>query len=136
MAPIDPGKDEENAYFESYKSFSFTLRAWLIAYGVGAPVLFASQAAFSEVLKNKAAVLPILYAYFFGVFLQIFAAFLYKASMWYIMWGANKPEFKSSYRYKFSGWVSEQLWLELLLDIGSIIFFAWATCKVLMLYAV
>lgn len=135
MSINDPGPEDAKEYIDSYKSFALTLRAWLVAYGIGAPVLFASQDAFSELLKNKSAVQPIIYAFLAGVSIQIVAAFLYKASMWYIMSGALDETFKSTYRYKFSDWVSEQLWLELLFDIASIILFAWATTKVLILYA-
>ena len=135
MSLKNPGTEEATAYVESYQSFASNLRAWLIAYGIGAPVLFASQSAFSEMLKNKGAVTPVIYAFLIGMSIQIFAAFLYKASMWYIMWGAMTPTFKTTCRYKFSDWVSEQLWLELLFDIASVSAFAWATVKVLLIYA-
>ena len=135
MSIIDPSNEDVKTYFDSYGSFASRLRTWLVAYGIGAPVLFASQSVFSDVFKNKEAVLPVIYAYLIGVGMQIFAAYLYKASMWYIMWGAMNKSFKLTNRYIASNWISEQLWLELLLDLGSIILFAWATAKVLILYA-
>jgi hypothetical protein len=136
MSIIDPANEDAKTYVESYLSFARTLRTWLVAYGIGAPVLLASQEAFSTVFKNKEVVILIIHAYLVGVCLQIFSAILYKASMWYIMWGALKETFKSSRRYKFSDWVSEQLWIELFFDIASISLFAWATLRILVELAV
>jgi hypothetical protein len=51
------------------------------------------------------------------------------------MSGVMDEKYKATYRYKLANWVSELLWLELLFDIASIILFAWATTRVLILYA-
>lgn len=134
MSIQDPSVGDAKPYVEAYQRFATNLRAWLIAYGIGAPVLFASQDAFSSLLANTSAIAPVIYAFLAGMAVQVFAAFLYKATMWYIMWGALNEQFKLTRRYKLSNWVSEQLWLELLFDLASIGAFAWATTKILILY--
>ena len=53
MSVIDPGNEDTKTYFDSYRALASTLRTWLVAYGIGAPVLFASQSAFAEILKNR-----------------------------------------------------------------------------------
>jgi len=136
LSIINPEADDAKLYLESYQSFARSLRTWLIAYGIGAPVLFASQPAFSEMLRNKNAVAPVIYVFLAGMAVQIATSLLYKVTMWYIMWGALKPEFKQSKRYKFFNRLSELIWPELLLDVASIAAFTWATVKVLFLFTV
>jgi preprotein translocase subunit SecY len=134
MSITDPGPNEAKEYLSSYQSFASTMRAWLVAYGIGAPVLFATQGAFECVFTNKDAAKPIIYMYLIGVCIQILSALLFKISMWYIFWGAANVEFKTSWRYKISDWLSEQLWVEILLDTLTIGLFAWATARVLIMF--
>ena len=98
MSLVDPKNEEATIYFESYGSFSKTLRAWLVAYGIGAPVLFVTEDTFSELLKYKDTMTPILGAFVFGICIQVIAALIYKASMWYIMWGVLNDDFKKTKR--------------------------------------
>lgn len=126
-------EEDKKSYVESYQSFAYTLRTWLVAYGIGAPVLFASQECFQGVLNNRSQARLIIIGFLVGVVIQIAAALIYKTAMWYVMFGCLKPTFKSTWRYAFSDWISEQLWLELLFDVTSITAFVWATYKTLML---
>ncbi|MBK8947175.1 MAG: hypothetical protein IPM32_18195 [Ignavibacteriae bacterium] len=135
MSINDPGLDDVKVYQESYQKFSSSLRTWLIGFGIGAPVLFSSQAAFSNLVLNKTDFNPILILYLVGVSVQIFATLLYKISMWYIMKGALQPQFKNKRRYKFSDWLSDQLFIEIAFDLISIILFLIATYKVLIIYS-
>ena len=131
MSICNPGSEEAKIYLDSYRSFSTTLRTWLVAYGIGAPVLFASQDAFSSLLTNKEIVFKVICLFLVGVSTQIISALLNKISMWYIMWGAMNEDFKSEKRYTLSDWYSEQLWIEIVFDILSIVVFAWSTVLVL-----
>lgn len=122
---------KETGFYEAYAGFAKTLRTWLVAYGIGAPVLFASQSAFATLLKEKQATVCIIGLFLIGVSLQLTAALMYKATMWYLYFGELSEAFQCTRRYKVSDWLSEQFWLELCFDIGSIVTFAWATVWVL-----
>jgi hypothetical protein len=130
---MDP-EDDGIGFTESYQILARTLRTWLVAYGIGAPVLFASQPSFSKVLEDPKKAEGMIYAFLGGVVIQIIATFIYKIAMWYLMLGCQKPAFKSSLRYRLSDWLSEQLWLEVLFDLASMGLFAWATARTLLLY--
>lgn len=130
----EPGPEDATEYLRSYQNFASTMRAWLIAYGIGAPVLFATQGAFECVFANSLAAKPLIYMYLSGVGIQIVSALSFKASMWYIFWGALKSEFKNTWRYRISDWLSEQLWVEIGLDISTIGLFGLATARVLVLF--
>lgn len=86
MSIRNPGPEEAPIYLDSYRNFSKTLRTWLVAYGIGAPVLFASQEEFSSLFVDKVSALRIICLYLIGVSSQILSALLSKISMWYIMW--------------------------------------------------
>ena len=121
-------------FFEPYASFSRTLRTWLVAYGIGAPVLFASQDAFVCILAKPIQGVIIIGLFLLGTMVQIIATFLYKYSMGYIYFGELKKEFMETRRYKISNWLSEAMWLEISFDIITIVSFVSATVYVLIVY--
>lgn len=125
-------KDSE--FYEPYASFSRIMRAWLVAYGIGAPALLASQDAFKAILAVPNQAMFIISCFLFGASVQIIAAFIYKYSMGYIYFEDLGKVSKKTNRYKIAEWFSEAMWLEMLFDIISIGSFALATVKVLMLY--
>ena len=122
----------ETGFYEAYAGFAKTLRTWLVAYGIGVPVLFASQATFATILREKDAAVCIICLFLFGVTLQVVAALLFKATMWYLYFGELYSDFQSTRRHRVSDWLSEQLWLEMCFDIGSVVMFAWATVWMLL----
>ncbi len=145
MNPITPHDDslliktppaDEGGFYDAYSSFSTSLRSWLIAYGIGAPVLFASQAAFSRVLDRSDLTVPILTMFLVGVSLQIVMALIYKYSLWYIYLtiGGRLP--KKCLRYKFASYITDQSWAEILIDVATIALFAIATVRLMFAYVV
>ncbi len=130
----DKTKRKECEFYEPYAAFSRTMRAWLVAYGIGAPALLASQDAFKAILvvSNHAAF--IIGSFLCGVSVQIIAAFIYKYSMGYLYFGELEKSFDKTKRYKVANWFSLAMWLEMLFDIISIGSFALATVMVLIWY--
>jgi len=126
-------QDSGSGYFDGYVSFSGVLRSWLIAYGIGAPVLFITQADVTRKLADSGQALTVALLFLSGVFLQVIVALLYKGAMWYLYVGEVEPVKKKTKRYAISDWLSEAYWLELLFDLASIVFFLIATVRVLMI---
>ncbi len=118
---------EDRGFYEPYAVFSRTLRAWLVAYGIGAPVLFATRDSFARTLAQPEAAMPVIGFFLFGVCVQVTAALIYKYSMGYIYFGELDKGFQKTRRYKISGYLSQAMWLEMLFDIVSIGAFLWAT---------
>lgn len=122
---------KDGGYFEGYAQFAGVLRTWLIAYGIGGPVLFVSQARLTDKLSESGQSRSIAILFLSGVFLQVIVALLYKGAMWYLYVGEEDAEIQKKIRYKISSWLSDAFWLELLFDLASIALFTWATTLVL-----
>lgn len=123
-----PESDEwVKGFYGAYDHYSRILRTWLVAYGIGGPVLLLN----SEVLLRKIAesgLAKIVGGLFLtGVAMQIGIAAINKATMWACYYGELYPEFQVKRRYKFAEWFSEQFWADLAIDIMSIILFTAAT---------
>lgn len=134
QSETSPPEQKKSEFYEPYAAFARTLRAWLVAYGIGAPVLFSSQDAFSRVLKDAEATAPIMVLFFVGVSLQVFDALSHKYCMFYLYCGEDSESFKQTLRYRLSDIYSEQTWIEILIDFATIGCFALATYRLLSLY--
>lgn len=125
---------EDRGFYEPYAVFSRTLRTWLVAYGIGAPVLFSTQPFFARILAKAEVAMPIIGFFLFGVIVQVIAALLYKYSMGYIYFGELDENFQKTRRYKIAEYVSDAMWLEILFDLLSIGSFTLATYGALKQY--
>jgi hypothetical protein len=125
---------EDRGFYEPYAVFSRTLRTWLVAYGIGAPVLFASQPFFARILTKAEVAMPIIGFFLFGVIVQVVASLLYKYSMGYIYFGELDKNFQETLRYRIAEYISVAMWLEILFDLLSIGAFTLATYGALKQY--
>ena len=129
-------------HFENYAEYSKTLRAWLVGYGIGGPVLFL----LSKDAPSKIATSPHLRAvvtlFVLGVALQIILALLNKWAAWHMYRGALAKHLATigdtecdrhheTRAYRAWLWINKQSWIDLLVDIGTLTCFSVATWKVL-----
>jgi hypothetical protein len=113
----------------AYQSHSNTLRTWLAAYGVGAPVLFLTNAAIWTKIAASGEAGELAMLFLTGVFLQVFLASINKSVMWARYYGERTETFKATKRYRFADWVAEQYWIDFLTDNTSMVLFAYATYR-------
>ena len=122
--------DLEKGYFDAYASATTHLRTWLVAYGIGAPVLFLSNEDLWQVLAGAKCASCVGFLFLGGVALQILIALINKNVMWFCYYGETKPAFKASRTYKVCYCLSEWFWVDIGFDVLSIAFFIAATYKV------
>jgi len=127
VSPKTGKKIQETGFHEPYSRFAGILRAWLVAYGIGAPALFLSQKTVVDALREVGQTGSIAAMFLVGVSLQILGALIYKSSMWYLYYGETNEEFQKTRRYRYSDAISEAYWFELLLDVATIFMFAIGT---------
>lgn len=132
MVKTGPPLHPEVSHFkEPYRDFAKLLRAWLVAYGIGVPLLFASQDELAKPVAASGYGKQIILLFLAGVAIQTVAAFTYKTAMWYLYCGELTPKICSGKRYKLADWVSMQYWLELVFDISATALFVIGTWRLL-----
>jgi len=119
--------DESADYYKVYEEYAKNLRTWFVAYGVGAPVLFVSNKDIAEKLASSHAAPSIAAFFLFGVALQIALALVNKNAMWGCYWTEKYPAEASKKRFRFAHWVSGQYWIDVALDLLTVLFFGVAT---------
>jgi hypothetical protein len=122
---------EETGFHSAYSDFARNLRLWLLAYGVGLPLVFFESEKAWDALGKDGAVRPFVYLFLSGIGIQILAAIIYKSAMWYLYMGELKILSEKAWRHKVSEWLSTAYWLEFLLDLLTIAAFGIATVRAL-----
>lgn len=120
-----PGDGKE--HFEVYSQHSAVLRTWLVAYGIGAPVLFMSQEAIWVRLSESGMLRQIGFLFLLGVFMQVALASINKSVMWACYFGETSPAYQKTRRYRFACWLSERYAIDFVIDLGSMSAFGYAT---------
>ncbi|MDH5600102.1 MAG: hypothetical protein OEY78_02235 [Gammaproteobacteria bacterium] len=128
---LNQDNNQDSVFYEPYKIFATSLRAWFIAYGIGAPILFLSneftQRVISEYENNKL----LIFLFLAGVILQTIQALLYKHVMWHLYMGEDNHDYHKSWLYKSSVKISEASWLEILFDLATVFVYSIGTWHVL-----
>jgi hypothetical protein len=123
--------ENDSIFYEPYKSFATSLRAWFIAYGIGAPILFLSnentQKAITEYECNE----TLIFLFLSGVIIQTIQALLYKHTMWHLYMGEGNSKYHNKWLYKASEKISEAYWLETLFDLATVCVYVLGTWHVL-----
>lgn len=122
-------------YFKVYEEYSKVLRTWFVAYGIGAPVLILTNSTLSQAIKASGTSKGIGAAFLFGVILQVLLAVTNKVAMWGKYYGEIEPDFQGTGSYKFSNWICEKFWIDVLIDIITMASFIWATWRLFTLFA-
>jgi hypothetical protein len=117
----------KEAFYQSYSEYSKTLRTWFVAYGIGGPiVLLSNNPAWGWLVKSgRISLIGLLFL--LGGVLQVISALLNKHAMWYLYIGEYEPATKSNRSYKVSDKYSNQGWVDVVIDLATLILFAWAT---------
>ena len=120
------GRDE-SGFYEPYAAFARSLRTWFIAYGIGAPVLFVSNAEAWKAVHASGRAETIAVVFLGGVAVQILEALLYKSAMWQLYMTELDPSRATTWFYDVATWLAASYAFELFLDILTVALFAWAT---------
>jgi hypothetical protein len=139
--PVKPprwveGEHERPEHFAVYQDYNRVLRAWFVAYGIGAPVLFVSQDKVFAAVQLAWDRRWIISAFMAGVLAQILITAINKWSSWSVYSGFDRPaDAKKKRRHKFARWVTRQFWIDVVCDLVSLGAFGYATTRVLFLLA-
>lgn len=122
-----PEQDETKLLFDNYAEYARTFRTWMVAYGIGAPVLLTTNETVAARLAASPVVGTVVHLFLAGVGLQVLLALLNKWSAWHGYAAAEEPARAASLRYRLWARIGELSWLDLAIDVASLLAFACAT---------
>lgn len=118
---------ETDRYFAAYAELSKILRTWLVAYGIGAPILLTTNDRLAEKLTESGNAASIAFCFLAGVVAQVAIVSINKSIMWALYYGDINPDFKSTRRYRYAFNTSENMRLDISADVFSIVMFSIST---------
>jgi hypothetical protein len=133
---------DHDGHFANYAEYSKTFRSWMVAYGIGGPILLLTSKDAPQNIAKSPYLQTIVTLFILGVAIQIVLALVNKWAAWHMYRGAyskyqmaeNDPDCNNhhdSITYKFWGWVNRQSWIDFLCDVGALLLFSVATWLVL-----
>jgi len=125
---------EEEGFYAVYSDYTKTLRTWLVAYGVGGPVLFVTQDMIAKPVIESGKAFWIVCLFLVGVAAQVFIALVNKYVNWYLYNKADPTQPRNENVHRRVDWLSERIGLDVSMDIISIVAFGWATAWVLLIF--
>ena len=114
-------------YSERAADVSKTLRTWLVAYGVGGPVLFLTRPEVADAIKRTGNAKLITALFLSGVGVQVIEAFLNKWLSWFraeLLW---QPANAKRLHYQIADRLHKFIWTDVAADIWALIAFSWGT---------
>lgn len=116
-------------YLEAYGEHARTLRTWLVAYGIGAPILLITNDSFAVAIRKSGDARWMAGCFFAGVTLQVLLSAVNKSAMWGLYYGETAPLFKRTFWFKLAYGVSERYWIDFVVDLATFVLFGIATWK-------
>lgn len=117
----------KRAHFQNYSDYARSLRTWLVAYGIGGPVLFLTNNILAERVASSGCAKTIIFLFLLGVGLQVLLSLINKWCAWHQYAAVADPKHEDKTSYKFWNFINNQSWLDLGFDIISVAAFITAT---------
>lgn len=117
-------------YYKAYEHYSGLLRTWLVAYGIGAPVIVLTNETVWYLLRASGESKLIAAFFLGGVAIQVLLATLNKVLMWSSCYAEDHEKFQSTRRFAIVKHLRGMFWIDTLADLGAIALFGLATYKI------
>lgn len=125
-------------HFANYAEYSKTFRSWMVAYGVGGPVLLLLSKDAPANISASPHIFAIVTLFILGVAVQILLSMINKWAAWQMYRGAYAkhqhhhadPECDNhdhSKTYLVWCWINKQSWIDFIFDVTSLVAFSIAT---------
>jgi hypothetical protein len=136
IADTQPTDQEPSTeYFKTYFEYNKVLRTWFVAFGVGGPALFLVNEKVAERLAQFGLLREVAALFLIGAAAQIAGALLNKVTNWYSYIVEYAPEYRGTWRLSFSRWYGHQFWIDILIDLTTIVCFGLAAWRLLTIFA-
>ena len=129
-----PAEVDRDGQYKVYDDYAKNLRVWFVAYGIGGPVLFLTQESVSNRIAQSGHARYIVYGFLVGVVCQVLLSFINKWNNWAVYSFSENEQSMKKWRYKAAEIISRQFWIDIVLDIFTVVAFGYSTIKVLFLF--
>lgn len=124
-------EEDRKIFLQNYADYSKAVRAWLVAYGIGGPVLFVTNDKLTERVAKSGYGAEIIALFLVGVGLQIVSAMINKWAAWHVYRGIGDLKYQNGKPHKFWNWVNNQTWIDIWADLLALGALSYATWRVL-----
>lgn len=121
--------------FSAYTEYNKILRTWFVAYGIGGPALFLANEKVATRLAKAGCLKYVVALFLAGIFIQVAGALMNKVANWYVYTSTLDPQFQHSKKYQIAEWVINQFWVDITIDICTILLFGLAAWDMLTVLA-
>ncbi|MBN1126873.1 MAG: hypothetical protein JXA82_17865 [Sedimentisphaerales bacterium] len=121
----DPRISKE--YFDQYWKYTSTLRQWFVAFGIGGAVILLTGPSDLLTKIGSCAVKWLFGMLSLGILSQVFISGLNKYVHWWIYWGNENEEFRTTLCYRLAEQISVMFLIDIIADIISFVAFAIAS---------
>jgi hypothetical protein len=126
----DERLEERREQFANYTEYNKTLRTWFVTFGVGGPILFATQQDLATHLRMSGTLGTVVALFLVGCGLQVFLAILNKTASWYVYSGTHVSENQKTCTMQTAEQITEMYWIDVIADVVTAIMFGIASAKV------
>jgi hypothetical protein len=130
----EPAVKKRNEEFEAYLEYNKILRAWFVAFGIGGPALFLINRPIGERLAENGQLQAVAAMFLIGAGSQVLGAMLNKIGNWYVYRGSYDARYSKTIRFRIFNWLVHQFWLDIALDVITVVVFGWATWRMLTVF--
>ena len=127
----DDGSDGFSAYLEYNK----VLRTWFVGFGIGGPALLLVNNNIAKSLVEAGQLRDVVSFFLIGTMAQVLGALLNKIANWYVYLGTIDAALKGSRRQRFAEWAISQFWIDITVDILTIVCFGHAAWLLMTVFA-
>jgi len=127
--PNPASSDDKDVLFGDYDEYAKILRTWFVAYRIGGPLLLVSNHAIRTRITTSGWCRWIALAFLTGVGFQVLLTIANKTALWGCYRAARQPRLIERPIYRAAQWFAYTLWVDLLIDVLSLLAFSWATYK-------
>ena len=125
--PSHPTDEKVSASsFAAYSEYNKTLRTWLVTFGIGGPALFMTNDAIAKRLSTTGMLKTVVALFLFGVGVQVVGSLLNKACNWYVYQAYCIDGVRGTFKHRCSEWLTSHFWIDIALDLSSILAFGCA----------
>lgn len=119
---------------ERYNEYNKILRSWFVAFGIGGPAIFLVNSEVRDQLVQQSEMKTVVVYFLAGAAAQILIAFINKVVNWYSI-DDDDAVYMKTRRYRYSTIIMNWFWIDIVIDLFTLIIFSIGVWKVFSVFS-